>query len=164
MCVGLPVVATPISSYEPLMQQGKKGYSAPTRGDWIACLDALRDPAARDRVGKQARVSVLQRYSMEKQAHPLGTMLRSLVDASADARAGLDTSHVPPRRGVLQRDAGAILRGEILSFKDKAGFSTKCHDSAAAPRVRSVDAARTVNHDQPSRTPIWLTICWSGKA
>lgn len=79
MCVGLPVVATPIPSYLPLMRQGDNGFLASTRKEWIAYLELLRDPELRQRVGSAARQSVLQRYSMQEQARLLIVVLDSLV-------------------------------------------------------------------------------------
>lgn len=71
MCVGLPVVATPIPSYEPLIQQGENGYLASSHEDWLRCLEALREPALRAAIGRAARASVQQRYSMAEQARLL---------------------------------------------------------------------------------------------
>lgn len=79
MCVGLPVVATPIPSYEPIIQQGHNGYLASTRGEWLDYLDALRDPDLRKEVGTNARASVIHRYSMQEQARLLIDVLQKLV-------------------------------------------------------------------------------------
>jgi glycosyltransferase involved in cell wall biosynthesis len=83
MCMGLPVVATPIPSYEPLIRQGENGFFARSRGEWLDHLETLRDPAVRERIGHAARASVLQRYSMEEQARLLSNVLRSLVSAAS---------------------------------------------------------------------------------
>lgn len=82
MCMGLPVIATPIPAYEPVVEQGRNGFLARSQQDWIECLDALRDPATRRSVGEQARHSVLNRYSMEEQARRLVGALRGLVPDS----------------------------------------------------------------------------------
>jgi hypothetical protein len=79
MCLGLPVIATPIPAYEPVIEQGRNGFLARSRQDWIEYLDALRDPTARRAIGEQARQSVLKRYSMEEQARRLITVLRGLI-------------------------------------------------------------------------------------
>ncbi|MES2316911.1 MAG: glycosyltransferase [Pseudomonadota bacterium] len=78
MCLGLPVVATPIPSYLPLVSQGSNGFLAGTRKQWMEYLNALRDPALRQRVGANARQSVLQRYSMQEQARLLIAVFESL--------------------------------------------------------------------------------------
>lgn len=83
MSLGLPVVSTPIPSYEPLIQQGRNGFFARDRDEWLEYLNTLRDPAVRERVGKAARESVLQRYSMEEQARLLGNLFRQLINADS---------------------------------------------------------------------------------
>lgn len=71
MSVGLPVVATPIPAYEPVIDQGVNGYLAQSRAQWLEALDVLRDPEARRRIGQAARVSVLHRFSQQEQARRL---------------------------------------------------------------------------------------------
>lgn len=71
MCVGLPVIATPIPAYEPLVVQDENGYLAVSSQDWADCLETLRDPEVRRAVGERARESVLVRYSMQEQARLL---------------------------------------------------------------------------------------------
>lgn len=78
MCVGLPVIATPIPSYEPLIRQGENGYLASSAEDWMRHLEALRDPDLRAAIGRAARASVQQRYSMQEQARLFLAVLRSL--------------------------------------------------------------------------------------
>jgi glycosyltransferase involved in cell wall biosynthesis len=77
MCAGLPVVATPIPAYEPVIEQGHNGFLARSRRDWIQCLEALRDPDARREIGQRARESVLVRYSMDEQARRLIAVLEA---------------------------------------------------------------------------------------
>ena len=79
MALGLPVVATPIPSYEPVIQHGVNGFLARTRREFLECLETLRDPVVRREVGKQARLSVLPRYSIEEQARKLIDVLASLA-------------------------------------------------------------------------------------
>lgn len=83
MAVGLPVVATPIPAYLPVVEQGVNGFLAHSRTEWLDCLDALRDPALRNRVGLAARASVLHRFSIEEQARKLALALRSIRSARA---------------------------------------------------------------------------------
>lgn len=68
MAVGLPVVASPVPSYLPVIDQGKNGFIAETRSEWLACLKALRNPRLRREIGRNARDSVLGRYSKDDQA------------------------------------------------------------------------------------------------
>jgi len=79
MAVGLPVVATPIPAYEPVVQQGVNAFLAHSRSDWIACLSALRDPALRRNMGSQARQTALLEYSMPRQAERLVAVFRALI-------------------------------------------------------------------------------------
>lgn len=68
MAVGLPVIATPIPSYECVIEHGVNGFFARSRRDWLDCFARLRDPDLRHEIGKRARQSVIQRYSLEAQA------------------------------------------------------------------------------------------------
>jgi glycosyltransferase involved in cell wall biosynthesis len=76
MSVGLPVVATPIPAYEPVVRQGENGYLATTRQEWRDSLERLRDPAHRAAVGRAARERVHQPFSMAAQAERLLAVLR----------------------------------------------------------------------------------------
>lgn len=78
MAIGLPVVATPIPSYEPIIESGRNGFLANSRADWLRNLEILRDPAARSEIGNMARGSVVGRYSMQEQARLLVESLRSV--------------------------------------------------------------------------------------
>jgi hypothetical protein len=71
MAAGLPVVTTPIPSYEPVIEHGVNGYFARSRADWCAAFEALRDPDMRQDMGQRARLAVLERYSMAQQARKL---------------------------------------------------------------------------------------------
>lgn len=83
MAVGLPVVATPIPSYEPVIEQGVNGFLARGTAEWLQHLSALRDPALRKSMGQQARQTALERYSMDRQAEKLIAVLSGLVDGPA---------------------------------------------------------------------------------
>jgi glycosyltransferase involved in cell wall biosynthesis len=83
MSVGLPVIATPIPAYLPVIEHGRNGFFAESRQDWLNCLDALRDPAIRRCIGDSARQSVLPRYSKEEQARRLIAVLRDFVPLPA---------------------------------------------------------------------------------
>lgn len=87
MAVGLPVIATPIPSYEPIVKHGQNAFFARTRDEWMIHFEALRDPAVRQAMGQQARKSVLPRYSKEAQAQALISVLHAAL-----ARAPVDTA------------------------------------------------------------------------
>jgi glycosyltransferase involved in cell wall biosynthesis len=81
MCVGLPVVATPIPSYEPIIKQGVNGFLARTALDWKQNLEELRDPVVRRRIGELAREAVVDNYSMRAQAARLIEVLNGIVSS-----------------------------------------------------------------------------------
>jgi len=83
MCMGLPVIATPIPAYEAVVNQGENGFLARSQDEWIKSLNALRDPMLRRIIGEQARVSVMTRYSMQEQARRLIEVLRGLFRAQS---------------------------------------------------------------------------------
>ena len=79
MSVGLPVIATPIPSYEAVVEQGKNAFLASSQRAWADYLDALRDPKLRSDIGEAARKSVLSRYSMEEQARRLIAVMNGVL-------------------------------------------------------------------------------------
>lgn len=78
MGVGLPVIATPIPAYEPVIEHGVNGFFARSKQDWAMILESLRDPVLRRSVGERASASVIKRYSMEEQARLLIAVLHGL--------------------------------------------------------------------------------------
>jgi hypothetical protein len=129
MAIGLPVIATPIPAYEPVLQHGSNGFFAHSRADWQRCLQALRDPALRREIGDRARRSVLPRYSMERQGAEFAGVLHELLsdqplhvpqppasrpepEGQAAARETRRTSTAspccaPPSQGVLRTRAAS---------------------------------------------------------
>ncbi len=66
MASGLPVVCTPSRADEELIEQGKTGFFAQSEEEWFEHLSALVQSAAlREQVGRAARQSVIERYSVE---------------------------------------------------------------------------------------------------
>ena len=78
MSIGLPVIATPIPSYEAVIEHGVNGFFAHSSRDWETCLSALRDPARRKEMGKAARASVIKKYSTQEQAARFVHVLRAV--------------------------------------------------------------------------------------
>ncbi|MBC7604000.1 MAG: hypothetical protein H7255_15245 [Ramlibacter sp.] len=95
MAAALPVIATPIPSYMPVVRHGKNAYFAEARIDWLASLSALRDPAERRRVGIAARASVKESFSIEEQGRRLVEVLHVLGVMPADDRrtTGVASAH-----------------------------------------------------------------------
>lgn len=85
MSTGLPVVATPIPSYEEVIEQGINGYLAQDISEWMTYLSTLRDPELRRQIGQQARHTALQGYSMDLQAKRLIAVLQSVYEQDACA-------------------------------------------------------------------------------
>ncbi len=81
MSAGLPVVATPIPSYEAVINHGQNGLFASSAADWFRCLEKLRDPGLRREMGIAARLSVTNSYSKEEQAAKL---IKVLNDTKSD--------------------------------------------------------------------------------
>lgn len=65
MGLGMPVVASLIPSYRSLAQPGVNGLFIESDEAIADALLALRDPAVRAELGRQARLSVADRYSIE---------------------------------------------------------------------------------------------------
>ncbi|MBP6228963.1 MAG: hypothetical protein KA472_13605 [Pseudomonadales bacterium] len=61
MSIGLPVIASPIPSYLPVINQGVNGFLAQSPREWRSLLDQLRDPDLRGAMGAKARASPLWR-------------------------------------------------------------------------------------------------------
>ena len=78
MAVGLPVIASPVPSYLPVVDQGRNGFIATTRDDWNACFEELRDSRTRQRIGQNARISVLHMFSKEAQARKLARVIEAV--------------------------------------------------------------------------------------
>ena len=78
MAAALPVVATPIPSYETLIRNGKNGFLANSDSDWQDALEALRNPSLRLEIGRQARSDVIERFSIDSQATSFMAVLESL--------------------------------------------------------------------------------------
>jgi glycosyltransferase involved in cell wall biosynthesis len=87
MAAGLPVVATPIPSYEDVIEHGRNGWFASSPRDWQAALFALRDPGLRQALGEQARASVLERFSVPRQAALMAQCVRQAVQQQPAAAA-----------------------------------------------------------------------------
>jgi hypothetical protein len=83
MAVGLPVIATPIPSYEEVIEDGVNGVFARSRRDWLNCFSRLRDPDLRHEMGLKARQSVIARYSKEAQASAFIAVLQRILGRAA---------------------------------------------------------------------------------
>lgn len=96
MALGRPVVQSDIGGAAEMTQPGHDGYLFPV-GDTPALIQrlaALAEPAARVRMGRNARISVAQRFSE-----------KTMLDRYEQALKGLETKR--SRRGNLRKPADA---------------------------------------------------------
>ena len=89
MAMGIPVVASPVPAYKPVIEHGKNGYIAATRDDWVKYLKELRDPELREMMGQCARDSVINRFSKEEQARKLVAVFDSLCAQGIGVRPNI---------------------------------------------------------------------------
>ena len=62
---GIPTVASPISTFSAVIENGKTGYLATTPDEWYAALTALvRNRDLRHRIGEAARNQIASRYAI----------------------------------------------------------------------------------------------------
>jgi glycosyltransferase involved in cell wall biosynthesis len=78
MSVGLPVIAGPLPAYYDIIEHGVNGFIATTPDEWITAFDELRSADVRIMIGKVARESVKDKFSLEAQVDKLLTVLKSL--------------------------------------------------------------------------------------
>ena len=65
MAVGLPVVCSPVGANREIVADGKEGFWATTQEEWFSKLSMLvTDRELRLRMGKQGRITVENRYSL----------------------------------------------------------------------------------------------------
>lgn len=86
MAAGLPVVATPIPSYLPIVENGENALFARDASQWNDALARLRSPDERRRIGRNARESVLAPYSKDAQAKRLIEALHWVMDSAPSRR------------------------------------------------------------------------------
>ena len=78
MAIGLPVIASPVPAYLPVIENGRNGFIAKDKREWKKCLQELRDTRLRETIGQAARASVILEYSKERQAEKLIRALESM--------------------------------------------------------------------------------------
>ena len=75
--VGLPVVCTPVGVNRDLVEDGVNGFWAMTPGDWEERLTELIDnPVLREKMGKEGRKRVLERFTVQACAPRLLSILQ----------------------------------------------------------------------------------------
>jgi glycosyltransferase involved in cell wall biosynthesis len=76
---GVPVVASRLGAVETVIRDGENGLLA---GDWREKVDALRDEALRERLGRAGRKTVEEGFTVEAAYAKLRGLLESLVRAA----------------------------------------------------------------------------------
>lgn len=75
MAYGIPVICSPVEAHRQVVVHGVNGYFAETTAEWKRCLEELRDPAVRNRVG-QAAAETARAFTVETLADRYLEVLR----------------------------------------------------------------------------------------
>ena len=78
MACGIPCIATPFGAALDVIEDGVNGLFADTTDEWLDAVNRLRDPSLRDQLGKAARATVEERYSLKGAAPEMRRLLESL--------------------------------------------------------------------------------------
>jgi len=62
LSLGIPVVATPIPTYQLIIKNGKNGYLATTPKEWKQALISLKDVSQRETIGKNSTSEIREKY------------------------------------------------------------------------------------------------------
>jgi glycosyltransferase involved in cell wall biosynthesis len=80
MGLGIPAVCSAVGANCEVIQHGENGLLATSEQEWMANLEALIDDAAlRERLGKEGRRTVEERYSMKSCAELFAKVVRAAV-------------------------------------------------------------------------------------
>lgn len=83
MALGLPAVASPVGVNREIVVDGHNGFLATTSEEWQSRLLALcRDPHLRDSIGRAARQTVEENYSLQIWGPRLAGYYHAMVDRS----------------------------------------------------------------------------------
>lgn len=82
MACGVPVVAGAVGVNREIIQDGVNGFLATNEAEWEEKLGyLLADPGLRRKLGRAARETIQERYSLAVHGPTLAALLRSAVDA-----------------------------------------------------------------------------------
>jgi glycosyltransferase involved in cell wall biosynthesis len=80
MAIGIPGVASPIGVNTEIVQHGENGFLASEPDEWAeVLLQLVRNPGLRQSIGKQARRTVEQRYSIQTHLPRLINSLQAAI-------------------------------------------------------------------------------------
>jgi glycosyltransferase involved in cell wall biosynthesis len=81
--VGLPVVCTPVGINRDLVEDGANGFYAMTPEEWEVKLSLLiEDSLLRERMGREGRKRVLEKYTLQACAPRLLSILNRMTERS----------------------------------------------------------------------------------
>lgn len=78
MACGVPCIATPYGAALEIIRHGENGWLADSEAEWRDGLEAMRDPALRQRLGAAARATVEEHFSLRAAAPRLAKLLEAL--------------------------------------------------------------------------------------
>jgi glycosyltransferase involved in cell wall biosynthesis len=80
LAVGIPVVCSPVGTNRDIVSNGRNGFWATTREEWVDRLFTLiQDPSLRREMGMQGRKTVAEGYSIEALGERLVHLMRDMV-------------------------------------------------------------------------------------
>ena len=65
MALGMPVIVSPLPSYTDVINNGSNGYIASSPEEWKRALCEVESEEVRERIGRQAREDVIDKFSIE---------------------------------------------------------------------------------------------------
>lgn len=81
MGAGVPAVASPVGVNADILRDGENGYLAHTQEEWVEKLSRLcQDPGLRARIGRAARHTVKENYSLNIWAPKLAELFTSVAN------------------------------------------------------------------------------------
>jgi glycosyltransferase involved in cell wall biosynthesis len=85
MSLGIPVIASPVPSYLPILRHGENGFIATEADQWLKFIEQLRDdPGLRRRLGASARDSVHLTFSKQRQAKMYEDIFSNLLETGSE--------------------------------------------------------------------------------
>lgn len=80
MSLGIPTICSDVGMNREVIQNGENGFLASTEEEWFEHLENLIDnDDLRTKLGKAARATVVEKYSMKRCAELFGTVIRNSI-------------------------------------------------------------------------------------